>query len=328
MRNGADKRDLIIVDGMSGMTRWAPLAVVLGVVGGFVSLSWYAYHAGMQSVREEDLVIVEADRSPMKEKPDDPGGMHFPNQDKTVFDTFASNSKQPPKVERVLPAPEEPLSKEVDSSDTSTFINSKLQHKIADKADAKDARPQELQAAKAPPATDRQVISAQPQHEDESVTYVAPNRQGSPLSPVPDGKVKVRAAATDKRGQPFAPEKAEGDDAKPVARETVKVAAADNSGDNAPKDSVDTAPESMPSAGGNAMIQLGAYRSEQEASDAWKKMHLSQKELSDKKPLIVRADLGAKGVYYRLRVAGLAPAEAKSMCSSLSAKGQACIVAR
>ena len=56
-------------------------------------------------------------------------------------------------------------------------------------------------------------------------------------------------------------------------------------------------------------------------------MHLKQKELSDKEPLIVKADLGSKGVYYRLRTGGFASsAEAKEFCSALTAKGQACII--
>src|SRR4051812_38416219 len=127
MNKEADGTDLIIVASNSGLTRWAPLVIVLAVVAGFVTLSWYAYHAGIQSVKEEDLMVVEADKTPIKEKPADPGGMQIPNQDKTVFETFsANNAKQPPKVERVLPVPEEPMPKDMDASDSTTWVNENL----------------------------------------------------------------------------------------------------------------------------------------------------------------------------------------------------------
>ncbi len=91
-----------------------------------MALAWYAYHAGTQSTKDEDLLVVEADKTPMKEKPLDPGGMKFPNQDKTIFETFSN--AQPPKVERVLPAPEEPLPQEMPiRPETTTWMNDKAQ---------------------------------------------------------------------------------------------------------------------------------------------------------------------------------------------------------
>ncbi|MBY0406615.1 MAG: hypothetical protein K2Q01_02900, partial [Rickettsiales bacterium] len=117
---------VISEEGVSGMARWIPTFVVFCVVGGFFALSWYAYHAGMESVREEDLLVVEVEKTPMKEKPADPGGMQFPNQDKTIFDTFSGSKTPSQNVERILPSPEEPISKDIDTSETSTWINNKL----------------------------------------------------------------------------------------------------------------------------------------------------------------------------------------------------------
>ena len=78
---------------------------------------------------------------------------------------------------------------------------------------------------------------------------------------------------------------------------------------------------------GNAVVQLGAYRSEDELYEAWNKMQVKFDDLSYREPTVIRADLGAKGIYYRLRIAGIAnAAEAKTLCATLSAKGQACIL--
>src|SRR5690606_18743063 len=75
-------------------------------------------------------------------------------------------------------------------------------------------------------------------------------------------------------------------------------------------------------------VQLGAYRSEKEALSTWGGMQKKHSELAGRQPQVVRADLGAKGIFYRLRVGGFSGmAEARDFCKGLSSKGQACIVA-
>lgn len=88
--------------------RYLPVAIFLGVTVSFMSLAWYAYHAGTEAVHENDLLLVEADKEPVKEQPLDPGGMKFPHQDKTVYETITNSPQKTPAVERVLPAPESP----------------------------------------------------------------------------------------------------------------------------------------------------------------------------------------------------------------------------
>ena len=98
------------ISNANGILKWIPTIMLVSVVTGFLLLSYYAYNTGRQSVKEDDLLVIEAEKTPMKEKPLDPGGMKFPNQDKTIFETF-SNNQAPAKVERVLPTPEEPITK-------------------------------------------------------------------------------------------------------------------------------------------------------------------------------------------------------------------------
>ena len=74
-------------------------------------------------------------------------------------------------------------------------------------------------------------------------------------------------------------------------------------------------------------LQLGAYRSAAEASDAWSRVQKSTGELlAGRTPSIVPVDLPAKGRYYRLRVVRLDAAEAARLCASLKAKGTGCIL--
>lgn len=75
-------------------------------------------------------------------------------------------------------------------------------------------------------------------------------------------------------------------------------------------------------------IQLGAFRSEDVAMGQWQSViGKAQDSLAGHEPQVERADLGEKGVYYRLQTNGFKTvSEAKSLCSSLKAQKLDCIV--
>lgn len=76
-------------------------------------------------------------------------------------------------------------------------------------------------------------------------------------------------------------------------------------------------------------VQLGAWRSEGEASAGWDKAKLrAGAALNGLSPHIVTADLPGKGRYYRLRVAVTAGQSRGAFCAGLSAKGVDCLPAR
>lgn len=77
--------------------------------------------------------------------------------------------------------------------------------------------------------------------------------------------------------------------------------------------------------GGSHGVQLAAYGSETLARDGWEKIRRRFPDLASMGHTIQRADLGAKGVVYRLRVGPLASAQAaQALCGKLTAGGQAC----
>jgi cell division septation protein DedD len=82
------------------------------------------------------------------------------------------------------------------------------------------------------------------------------------------------------------------------------------------------------SADGAFLVQIAAFRSEEAAESAWRKAASERPDLyrgSGKH--IQRADLGAKGVFYRLRVGSFAErSEATAFCDALKASGENCIV--
>jgi len=86
-------------------------------------------------------------------------------------------------------------------------------------------------------------------------------------------------------------------------------------------------------AGGNSewVVQVASLRSQGEAQNTWNSLSakysgaLPQSAYAD----IMQADLAEKGIYYRVRVAGLADkSAANQLCNKLKAQGQACFVAR
>ncbi len=75
-------------------------------------------------------------------------------------------------------------------------------------------------------------------------------------------------------------------------------------------------------------VQISAHRSQEEAQAAWREFAASYPDLArDRTPEIMRADLGERGIYFRLRVA-TAPSRdaANQYCDILKARGQDCLV--
>ncbi len=343
-----------------GNSSMIPVIVVFGTVAGFMALAWYAYQAGSQSVKEDDLLVVEADKTPVKEKPSDPGGMQFPNQDKTIFDTFSGNNPPAAKVERVLPQPEEPISKNIDTSETKTWINDKLHKADAPKPDVgkpeqvigndgdKISKKSGAELAVAEPP----MFNVEPAKKDEAKQQAASGdakviridntatvtaapvekTELKPLDSKPEVKPLEAKAPEVKAPEAKAPEAKTEEPAAPVVNKTPAFPA---QAAKAPEEKKEVKAESKPAkAGANAdkpagkySVQLGAYRSEKEAIDDWIKLQKKYKPLATMSPNVVKADLGAKGVYYRLRTGSFASTgEAKAFCNTMTILGQACLL--
>ena len=82
------------------VTGFAVVAAIAGL-GGYVYQETTAPAIG-------ELPLIEADDSPTKHRPAEPGGMVIPNQDKLVYETLG-DERNLDKIERLLPPPEEPM---------------------------------------------------------------------------------------------------------------------------------------------------------------------------------------------------------------------------
>lgn len=96
--------------------------------------------------------------------------------------------------------------------------------------------------------------------------------------------------------------------------------------------SLNTSPNSDAAApaGGGYAVQITSQRSEAEAQSAFRALKAKfPTQLGGHEPIVRRADLGSKGVYYRALVGPFASMDqAAQLCSGLKAAGGNCIVQR
>jgi hypothetical protein len=81
---------------------------------------------------------------------------------------------------------------------------------------------------------------------------------------------------------------------------------------------------------GGTRLQLGSVRSEEAAQQEWERIKRKNADLlGSLSATPIRADLGDKGVYYRIQTAPVAdPAAAERLCSQLKQRDIGCIIAR
>ena len=71
---------------------------------------------------------------------------------------------------------------------------------------------------------------------------------------------------------------------------------------------------------GNSYIQLGSVRSRDGAQESWKKFQAKFPQLEKLTLRIQEADLGAKGMYYRVQGGPVAEIQAKAICRAVQEK--------
>lgn len=87
--------------------------VILSVIG-FIAYALYSDKVAITADKGGDIPLVKASADPVRVRPEDPGGMQVANRDKTIYDTIsAHNDEELPKVVRIRPKAEEPVSREV-----------------------------------------------------------------------------------------------------------------------------------------------------------------------------------------------------------------------
>jgi cell division protein FtsN len=273
-----------------------PLLIVLAllVLAMFAGFVWLAYSEGVARGRGE-APVVTADAGPARVVPENPGGATEPYKGFKVYEQ---------------PAPPD--------DDTAPSTATPAQH----------AAPEAKPAPVAPPAA----AKAEPPKPAPAATP-APATVTPAATPAPT-PVKVAAATPAPKPAPAPPKQAAALQAQPAA--PIGPATAPPRSLNTPPATV-AAKAPAPSvaaqpvtASGAVVLQIGAYKSQADANTAWTIYRSKHGALlSGYSPDVQQADLGEKGTWYRLRIAGFPSKDvASALCDRLKADGGTCFLGK
>ena len=106
-------------------------------VFGLLSVSglvWFALNQGELIIGNDDVPLVKADTSPIRLKPDNPGGLKVPNQDRLILKNLEmANPSKLEIPEKLIPRPEQPLGT---YSDNQGIVNTVKEKALKDRAAA------------------------------------------------------------------------------------------------------------------------------------------------------------------------------------------------
>lgn len=279
----------------AGRGRMVLLLAVVFVIAA-AALLYVVFQQGVRTGGRNAPPVIVAESGPEKIRPEDPGGLDVPHQDKTVYDRVSGESLD--RVERLLPEPEEP----VDVSGLRT--NGADEAPTEDDPVAEDlvvAESVEADAAQEPVAKDEPVrdlpkprpIEQTPAQEAEVMKEVT--EIGDLILSIPDSQEEA------------------------IGNSVAEVDTA----------SVNRVSGTIPAATSGAyVVQVASFKGADMATGGWEALVRKNKDLlSNLRPDIQLADLGAKGIYYRLRIGPFATkADAQSLCTALKARGQDCLI--
>lgn len=275
----------------------------------FAGVVWFAYDRGLQVGSEGAAPLITADERPVKIRPENAGGMEIPNQDRLVFDTLRSEEDRLPRVERLLPPPEEPKEPPAPPAAPPAAVPAPA-----------------AQEGGVPPV----VIQQEPQAQTQPVEspQAAPQDDGIPparvVAPAPAPKVplapQIAPQTAPQETVAAAPPPPPAPPPAPAAKEPTPAPA--------PAPTPPPAPAPAAPQSGSYYVQLAAVRSEEVARQEWNRLKRRYSgQLGSLDVRVQRIDLGAgKGVFYRVQGGRVSEASAREICDALKGQGQGCLV--
>jgi len=286
----------------------ATLALVGVMAIGWVA--WIAYDEGVRTGAAKTVPVIKADAGDIKHKPDDPGGMEVPHQDKLVFNRLAPGQTEAP-VERLLPLPETPIALPVaDKSQPAEKTLSepaKRDTEIATALTPALIEPAPAQKLSPPPPPE-------PPMDPEAIVRNTPTSSGAPLELEEIPQSDVTAA-------PPAPRPMKSEAAEPPE----KIAAKAPEQPAAPPPPVQAQPAIPPEAAWG--VQLVSLSHRKDAETVWSRLQKANSDLLGGLELRVQTAKLKKGTFYRVQAVPLADrSAAATLCDTLKSRKQDCLV--
>lgn len=264
--------------------------------------------------------LIAADSSPVKEAPSEPGGRDFPNRNKLIYDRLGGEE---PTATRLASgeSPAEPQSESASASEpipgivtTGGTLEERIENAL--KAQGNDG-----------PATTGETASADKPRTVRTVTF------GPDGNPQPAEPRTQRIAANDANGD------AASSGVVVTTAQTVDSSSASNADQAGQSSGAQQQPETQIAAispqprtpevtessggTGNYFVQIGARNDQEAAIAAFATLQQKYSSvIGNYAPSVRKADLGAKGVWYRLLVGPVeSKIEADALCEQLKGAG-------
>lgn len=302
------------------------VVVAAGVLG-VALLGGIAAFAFMGDGTPAKPVIVKADKTPVKVKPENPGGAQIANQDKAVYERVAGEKSVEPQQKTLVDATEEPVR-------LSDAVPAAPQGKAEDRIDPQTAaaEPAQQEFIGVAPKKVRTLIvkpdgsmEAAPVAVAESAPTVVPEAKPAaaegvvyaPPAAADEPTVASLAAEEDAPAEPVvkAPEKPKAAKAKPAKEPSAEQVAA-------------VAPQAT-AATGEWTIQIASQPSSEAAQATYKALASKYGSIIGGRGVsIVQAEIAGKGTFYRVRIPAGSKSEANALCSRYQAAGGSCFISR
>lgn len=255
------------------------------------SMFWGAYPENDADLSSA-VPIIRADAQPVKIAPDDPGGMKVAHQDSALFNALRGQEDEAP-VENLLsdededtPIPRSQLFAGLNTEETmpDAADQAQMDEMVAQVADADTTTPA-IEVPEAPEAPDMKVSKLSIKTQEAALQDIAP-AAGEDLSTASNESVSMNEAA------------------KLVSQLDPAAGAA-----------------SVVPQVGDYYIQVGSVRSADGAEGEWKKIQQKYRSaLNGYSHRVERADLGAKGVFYRIQAGPVSRDAANTACNNIKQK--------
>lgn len=278
-------------------------ATVLALSAFLGSVLWYSYPREAEKREIMAAPIIRADAGPVKVVPTDPGGMDILHRDSTVFDTLHAENDTNRRVENLLEDQEEPLSREQIFSGLKTEL--KVEGREIIKAEEAAPVPEE--------GAEEVVASTVPQDITEPVAAAPAKAEVAAAEP--------EAVKPEEVKEEPAPAPAVVAAAKPVPTEKPDTKTAEAVSKTEPAAGVEVFQ------GDRWFVQVASLREGGAAESAWKDLQSSMAVLKPLQHRVKKAELGEKGVYYRVQAGPVTEASARQICAAVEAqKPGGCLV--
>lgn len=324
-----------------------------GILTGLVSVAIIAGYIWSGSGGDEpeaggEPPLIQADDAPIRVPPENPGGLEIPHRDKLVLQRIPGEGEDP-RRERLLPPPEEPLpppqeepvaAYEPPPESLSPLMEPESLSEPPAVAPGRSLAPSAAEPApRAPTPPQRPAVKSEPAPPSRTQPPPAQARSADGPTPLipgaqqPAPQRSANAGSTAGSGGTYV-WPSEGGRAGNAAP-----AQSGSAGRAAPPRQAETptayvlppaATQPAPIGAGTFMVQLAAVSTAEQAQAAWSRLRGNNGDLlAGLSPSYARADLGTKGVVYRLR-AGPVQGEtrARALCAQLAGRKVDCMVVR